>query len=98
MRIIFRHILPNALGPIIVIALRRGLHHHLRGHAVLPDGVKPTTPTWGMMLSEGREYVRQAWWLTTLPGLCIAITVLGINLLGDWLRDVLDPRTLLEKK
>ena len=44
-----------------------------------------------MMLSEGREYVRNAWWLTTLPGLAIAFTVLGINLLGDWLRDVLDP-------
>jgi peptide/nickel transport system permease protein len=50
-----------------------------------------------MMLSEGREYVRNAWWLTTLPGLAIAITVLGINLLGDWLRDVLDPRTVMRR-
>ncbi|HPO57538.1 MAG TPA: ABC transporter permease [Anaerolineaceae bacterium] len=100
MRIIFRHILPNALGPIIVIA-SFAVASTIISEATLSFlglGVKPTTPTWGMMLSEGREYVRQAWWLTTLPGLCIAITVLGINLLGDWLRDVLDPRTLLEKK
>ncbi len=99
-RIMFKHILPNALGPIIVIA-SFAVASTIISEATLSFlglGVKPTTPTWGMMLSEGREYVRQAWWLTTLPGLAIAFTVLGINLLGDWLRDVLDPRTLLEKK
>ncbi|RPI20558.1 MAG: hydrogenase maturation protease, partial [Chloroflexota bacterium] len=84
LRIIFKHILPNTLGPIIVIA-SFAVASTIISEATLSFlglGVKPTTPTWGMMLSEGREYVRQAWWLTTLPGLAIAITVLGINLLG----------------
>jgi peptide/nickel transport system permease protein len=99
-RIIFRHIMPNVLGPVIVIASFAVASTIIAEASLsfLGLGVKPTTPTWGMMLSEGREYVRQAWWLTTLPGLAIAITVLGINLLGDWLRDVLDPSTILEKK
>ena len=98
-RIIFRHIMPNVLGPVIVVASFAVASTIISEASLsfLGLGVKPTTPTWGMMLSEGREYVRNAWWLTTLPGLAIAFTVLGINLLGDWLRDVLDPRMLLEK-
>lgn len=98
-RIIFRHILPNVMGPVIVIASFAVASTIISEASLsfLGLGVKPTTPTWGMMLSEGREYIRQAWWLTTLPGFAIAFTVLGINLLGDWLRDVLDPRMLLEK-
>lgn len=98
-RIIFKHIMPNVLGPVIVIASFAVASTIIAEASLsfLGLGVKPTTPTWGMMLSEGREYVRTAWWLTTLPGLAIAFTVLGINLLGDWLRDVLDPRMLLER-
>lgn len=98
-RIIFRHIMPNVLGPVIVVASFAVASTIISEASLsfLGLGVKPTTPTWGMMLSEGREYVRQAWWLTTLPGLAIAITVLGINLLGDWLRDVLDPRAVMER-
>ena len=97
LRIIFLHIMPNVLGPVIVIA-SFAVASTIVAEASLSFlglGVKPTTPTWGMMLSDGREYIRSAWWLTTLPGLALAITVLGINLLGDWLRDVLDPRTLI---
>jgi len=55
-------------------------------------GVQPPTPTWGWMLSDGRNYLATAWWLATLPGLTIMLTVLAVNLLGDWLRDTLDPR------
>jgi peptide/nickel transport system permease protein len=55
-------------------------------------GVQPPTPTWGWMLSDGRNYVATAWWLATFPGLAIMLTVLAVNLLGDWLRDTLDPR------
>jgi peptide/nickel transport system permease protein len=55
-------------------------------------GVQPPTPTWGWMLADGRNYIATAWWLATLPGLAIMLTVLAVNLLGDWLRDTLDPR------
>jgi len=55
-------------------------------------GVQPPTPTWGWMLSDGRNYVATAWWLATFPGLAIMLTVFAVNLLGDWLRDTLDPR------
>lgn len=98
-RIIFKHILPNTLSSVIVVA-SFAVASTIISEATLSFlglGVKPTTPTWGMILSEGREYIRQAWWLTTFPGIAIATTVLGINLLGDWLRDVFDPKTLLTK-
>jgi peptide/nickel transport system permease protein len=55
-------------------------------------GVQSAVPTWGGMLADGREYMRQAWWLSTFPGIAISIVVLGVNLLGDGLRDALDPR------
>ena len=55
-------------------------------------GVQPPTPTWGWMLADGRNYIATAWWLATFPGLAIMLTVLAVNLLGDWLRDTLDPR------
>ncbi len=55
-------------------------------------GVQPPTPGWGTMLSDGRNYLRKAWWITTFPGLAIMVTVLAINMLGDGLRDALDPR------
>lgn len=98
-RIIFKHILPNTLSSVIVVA-SFAVASTIISEATLSFlglGVKPTTPTWGMILSEGREYIRQAWWLTTFPGIAIATTVLGINLLGDWLRDVFDPKTLITK-
>jgi len=54
-------------------------------------GIPPNIPTWGSMLADGREYLNNAWWLGTFPGLAIMVAVLGFNLLGDWTRDVLDP-------
>jgi len=60
--------------------------------AVLGLGIPPPNPSWGSMLADGRNYLDTSWWLATLPGLAILITVLGINQLGDWLRDELDPR------
>lgn len=98
-RIIFKHILPNTFSTVIVVASFEVASNIITEATLsfLGLGVKPTTPTWGMMLSEGREYIRNAGYLTTIPGIAICITVLGINLLGDWLRDVLDPRTLLVK-
>ncbi len=99
-RIIFKHILPNTFSTVIVVASFEVASNIITEATLsfLGLGVKPTTPTWGMMLSEGREYIRSAGYLTTIPGIAICITVLGINLLGDWLRDVLDPRTLLVKE
>ncbi len=98
-RIIFKHILPNTFSTVIVVASFEVASNIITEATLsfLGLGVKATTPTWGMMLSEGREYIRTAGYLTTIPGVAICITVLGINLLGDWLRDVLDPRTLLVK-
>ena len=55
-------------------------------------GIQPPTPTWGSMLADGKQYLRNAWWVSTLPGLTIMLTVLSVNLLGDWLRDALNPR------
>jgi peptide/nickel transport system permease protein len=62
------------------------------GLSFLGLGAGGTTPTWGVMLSDAREYMTNAWWLPTFPGLAILVTVLGVNLVGDWLRDYLDPR------
>jgi len=94
LRIIFRHILPNTLAPVIVIASFAVATTILAEAALsfLGLGVKPAIPTWGCMLADGRDYLRDAWWLATFPGIAIMITVLGINLFGDWLRDYLDPR------
>ena len=70
-----------------------GVRDHLGGGAELPRlGVPPEIPTWGSMLADGRTYISTSWWLALFPGLCIFFTVLGINLLGDGLRDILDPR------
>ena len=94
LRIMFRHILPNAVPPILVLATLE-LAFMIIMEATLSFlglGVQPPTPTWGLLASEGREYLTVAWWLTTFSGLAIVITVLGANLLGDWLRDTLDPR------
>jgi len=93
-RIIFRHMLPNTLDVIIVQAtLYVSLSILLEsGLSYLGLGAQPPTPSWGNMLSTGRSYMRQAWWVTTFPGLAIFITVLSFNFLGDGLREVFDPR------
>lgn len=93
-RLVLRHILPNALTPIIVVATLELAFMIIYESALsfLGLGVQPPTPTWGWMLSDGRNYITIAWWLATFPGLAIMLTVLGINLLGDWIRDTLDPR------
>lgn len=93
-RIILLHILPNILGPIVVIATLGVANAIIAGAALsfLGLGAKPPTPEWGLMLADGRNYLRHAWWITTFPGLAIMLTVLSINLLGDGLRDALDPR------
>ncbi|MCC7448656.1 MAG: ABC transporter permease [Anaerolineae bacterium] len=96
-RIMWAHILPNVLAPIIVITTNGVAGAIISGAALsfLGLGAQPPTPEWGVMLSEGRQYLRSAWWVTTFPGLAIMITVMAINLLGDGLRDVLDPRLKL---
>lgn len=92
-RILIKHILPNVAPTTIVLAtLDLGFVIILEsGLSFLGLGVSPSTPTWGMMLAEGRAYLNNAWWLGTWPGVAIMITVLGFNLLGDWARDKLDP-------
>jgi len=92
-RIITRHILPNILGPLVVVATLGVAGAIISGSALsfLGLGALPPTPEWGLMLSSGRNYLRAAPWITTFPGLAIMVTVLAINLLGDGLRDALDP-------
>jgi peptide/nickel transport system permease protein len=94
-RIMFRHILLNALTPVVVLATLGVANNILleAGLTFLGLGVDPTIPSWGGMLADGRNYIERAWWVATFPGLAITVTVLGFNLLGDWLRDRLDPRT-----
>ncbi len=93
-RVVLRHILPNVLGPIIVLATLDVGWAILNASALsfLGLGVQPPTPEWGAMLNEGRGYLRDAPWVTAAPGLAIALTVLSVNLLGDALHDSLDPR------
>src|SRR5499433_496321 len=93
-RVLVRHILPNAFTPWLVVATLDMARVIVIESALsfLGLGVQPPTPTWGGMLADGRVYLSTAWWLATFPGLAILITVLGINLLGDGLRDTLDPR------
>lgn len=93
-RIIFRHILPNALAPVFVSATFgvAGAILLESGLSFLGLGVQPPMASWGNILTAGKDYISQAWWLTLFPGLAIFLTVLGYNLLGDGLRDVLDPR------
>jgi peptide/nickel transport system permease protein len=93
-RIIFRHILPNALAPVFVTATLDVASAILveAGLSFLGFGVQPPAPSWGNILTEGRTYIFDAWWLTVFPGLAILITVLSFNLVGEGLRDALDPR------
>ena len=93
-RVLLQHILPNVLGPIIVVATLGVAGAIITGAALsfLGLGARPPTPEWGLILSTGRKYLSHAWWIATFPGLAIMITVLSINLVGDGLRDALDPR------
>ena len=93
-RLVFRHVLPNVLPPILVLATL-GFSTAILSAAALSFlglGAQPPEPEWGLELALGRDLMRQAWWIMTFPGLAIAITVLGFNLLGDGLREALDPR------
>jgi peptide/nickel transport system permease protein len=93
-RLIFRHILPNTLSPLIVIATLGIAGAILTGAGLsfIGLGAQPPSPEWGTMLADAREFVLRAWWVVTFPGLAILITVLAFNLLGDGLRDALDPK------
>ncbi len=97
-RLLWSHILPNVLTPTIVIATLEVARMIIIESALsfLGLGVQPPTPAWGSMLADGRQFLYTAWWPATLPGLAIMLTVLGINLIGDWLRDTLDPRLSME--
>lgn len=93
-RLIFRHILPNALSPVLVSATLGVAGAILTESALsfLGIGVQPPTPSWGNMLIIGKQTLGSAWWLSVFPGLAILVTVLGYNLLGEGIRDALDPR------
>ena len=92
--IVLRHILPNTLGPVVVqITLDVGtVILEVAGLSFLGLGARPPTPEWGLMVSEGVEYILEQWWMSVFPGLAIFLLVLAFNLVGDGLRDVLDPR------
>jgi peptide/nickel transport system permease protein len=93
-RIIVRHVLPNIMAPLIVLATT-GIGTSIAATGALGFlgmGAQPPTPEWGTMLAEGRLFLRVAWWMGAFPGLAIALIVLAVNLLGDGLRDALDPR------
>ncbi|WP_153772241.1 ABC transporter permease subunit [Labrenzia sp. CE80] len=93
-RLMFKTILPNCLAPLIVQATLSFSNAILDAAALgfLGMGAQPPTPEWGTMLAEAREFILRAWWVVTFPGLAILITVLAINLVGDGLRDALDPK------
>jgi peptide/nickel transport system permease protein len=92
--ILWRHILPNVLPPITVVATFSVARTIIAEASLsfLGLGIPPPAPSWGAMLDEGRNYLTTGWWLALFPGVAILALVLGINLVGDWLRDVLDPR------
>jgi peptide/nickel transport system permease protein len=93
LRIMFIHILPNVFSSIIIIATLRVANNILLEASLtfIGVGLSPDVPAWGSMLAEGRDYFSTAWWIATFPGIAIMIPTLGFNLLGDWLRDFLDP-------
>ena len=93
-RIIFMHILPNALAPVLVSATLGIASAVLTESALsfLGIGVQPPTPSWGNMLTQGKEVLGVAWWMSVFPGIAILMTVLGYNLLGEGIRDAIDPR------
>jgi peptide/nickel transport system permease protein len=93
LEIIVKHIIPNLFTPIIVLSSLQIATFIIAEASIsfLGFGVQPPQPAWGNMLSEGKDYIFSAWWLITFPGVAIVLTALGVNLFGDWLRDVLDP-------
>lgn len=93
-RILFRHILPNVINTIVVLAtLQVGIAIMLDASlSFLGIGIPRPTPTWGLLVSDGRDFIATDWWISFFPGLAILLTVLSVNLFGDWLRDTLDPR------
>lgn len=98
LRMIFKHILPNCMGPLVV-QLTFVFAYAILAEAALSFlgiGPPPPTPSWGNIIAEGRDYSVEAWWIMLFPGLAISLAALGMNLLGDGLRDVLDPRLKLE--
>jgi len=94
-RLIFVHILPNTLTPLFVVA------SFSMAQAILTEaslsfiglGLDPSMPSWGTMLNDGRDYLLRAWWISTMPGLAIGFTVMGVLMLGEGMREVLDPRS-----
>ncbi len=92
-RILFRHILPNMISPILVLATLEVALLVLAeaGLSFLGFGLLPPEPSWGLMIARGREYMREAWWMITLPGLAIFLTTLSLNLVANWLRTIMDP-------
>ncbi len=94
LRILGRHILPGVASPVVIqVSLDMGgIILTAAGLGFIGVGAQPPTPEWGLMISEGRSYITSEWWLSTFPGIAIALVVLGFNLLGDGIRDVLDPR------
>jgi peptide/nickel transport system permease protein len=93
-RLLFRHVLPNVAPSIIVVASLQFSQFVVAEAAIsfLGFGIQPPTPAWGSMLSESRDFLYVAWWLAAFPGAALALTALGVNLVGDWLRDTLDPK------
>ena len=94
LRTVCRHILPNMLSPLIVVATLDLARTIILESTLsfLGLGIQPPTPSWGGMLSDGREYLLTAWWIATFPGLALMLTALSFNRLGDWARDLTDPR------
>ncbi len=99
-RIIFMHILPNLIGPLITLATfeMSAMIFYEAGLGFLGLSVPPAVPSWGNMLADGRKYLASYPWLTTFPGLAIMFTSMATNLCGDWLRDILDPRLRRARK
>lgn len=91
------HILPNVIGPVIILMTLNVANNILLESSLtfLGLGVDPLIPSWGGMLADGRTYMQTAWWVSVFPGVAIMLTVLGLNLLGDWLRDRIDPTVKL---
>lgn len=95
LRILFHHVLPNIAGPILIVATAEfGLMILFEaGLSFLGLGIQPPSSSWGSIMSVGRQYIERAWWIVAMPGLVLFVLVLSVNVLGDWLRDQLDPRS-----
>jgi peptide/nickel transport system permease protein len=95
LRILLRHVLPNIAGPLVVVATAEfGLMILFEaGLSFLGLGIQPPQPSWGSIMSAGRQYVERAWWITVFPGAFLFLLVFSVNVFGDWLRDRLDPRS-----